>query len=92
MEGVEKNLAQIENEIIQSSFEHEVIEFKKIDGKLINSFKILDRIDLENEPFLRSAREKLLIRIHKFESILKSKVECKNKDCIICISGIDLSK
>jgi hypothetical protein len=51
----------------------------------------LDDIDAENDSSIEDKRKKILTDIHGLFKIMDDKVDCKQQDCFVCKTGIDLN-
>jgi hypothetical protein len=51
----------------------------------------LDDIDAGNEPIIEDKKKALVKEIHELFKIMDEKVDCKQQDCIICKTEIDLN-
>jgi len=90
-DNVKKELDNLNLKIDGSTFKHQYIEYRSIELNLTKFFNNLDKLDIDNQPDLRKLRRVYYEMIHHLEEKLKTKLECKIDDCIICRTGIDLA-
>jgi len=89
-DNVKKELESLNLTIDESTFKHQFIEYRSLELNLTKLFNYLDMFDIDNDPDLRKLRKVHYEKIHQLEEKLKTKLECKINDCIICRTGIDL--
>jgi hypothetical protein len=91
LENIEKTLTSLSSEISGMEFKHKTTQFKKLDREVFKLMVQLDDIDAGKEPIIEDKRKELVKEIHELFKIMDEKVDCKQQDCIICKTGIDLN-
>jgi hypothetical protein len=91
LENIEKTLTSLSSEISGMEFKHKTTQFKKLDREVFKLMIQLDDIDAGKEPIIEDKRKELVKEIHELFKIMDEKVDCKQQDCIICKTGIDLN-
>lgn len=91
LENIEKTLTSLSSEISGMKFKHKTTQFKKLDREVFKLMIQLDDIDAGNEPIIEDKKKALVKEIHELFKIMDEKVDCKQQDCIICKTEIDLN-
>jgi hypothetical protein len=91
LETVTQTLNSLRNEISGLDFKHKTTKYKRLDREIFKLMVKLDDIDAENDSSIDDKRKKIVTEIHGLFKILDEKVDCKQQDCIICKTGIELN-
>jgi hypothetical protein len=91
LENIDKTLTSLSSEILSMEFKHKTTQFKKYDREIFKLMIQLDDIDTGNEPIIEDKRKELVREIHELFKKMDEKVDCRQQDCIICKTGIDLN-